>query len=143
MSTGRNDVEFHNIGGSGIGGGGGGGSILSSGGLVEQWRLQQQFPFLANLETPTGLYQFDGENAEPEPGYAGQIRSKPLDSSSAAVTGELGGGGGVKMEENQGLNMSRNFLGALGNDQYWAAGNAWSANDLSGFTSSSTTHNLL
>ncbi|KAH7537224.1 dof zinc finger protein DOF3.6 [Ziziphus jujuba] len=144
VSTGGNDVQYQ------IGGGGGaaGGSILSSG-LAEQWRLQQQvqqFPFLTNLETPTGLYPFEGENVEP-PSYvggAGQLRSKPLGSSAvtdgATHQQQLGGGGAVKMEENQGLNLSRNFLGALGNDQYWAGGNAWT--DLSGFTSSSTSHLL-
>ena len=134
------DVEYQ-IGGSGSGCG----SILA-----EQWRLQQQqvqqFPFLANLEPPTGLYPFEGENVEP-PSYvggAGQHRSKPLDSSVTGAGHQLGGVSGVKMEENnQGLNMSRNFLGGLGNEQYWGGGgNAWTATDLSAFNSSSTTHLL-
>lgn len=139
------DVEFQ-IGGTGSGGGGG--SILASGVLAEHWRLQQ-FPFLPNLEPPTGLYPFEGENVQP-PSYvggAGQLQSKPLDSSVTGAAHQLGGGGsggGVKMEENnQGLNMSRNFLGGLGNDQYWGGGgNAWTATDLSAFNSSSTTHLL-
>lgn len=146
MSTGAGgsgsgaDVEYQ-IGGSGSGCG----SILA-----EQWRLQQQqvqqFPFLANLEPPTGLYPFEGENVEP-PSYvggAGQHRSKPLDSSVTGAGHQLGDVSGVKMEENnQGLNMSRNFLGGLGNEQYWGGGgNAWTATDLSAFNSSSTTHLL-
>ncbi|XP_021659113.2 dof zinc finger protein DOF3.6 isoform X2 [Hevea brasiliensis] len=112
--------------------GGAGGSLLSTG-LVDQWRFQQvqQFPFLANLEPPTGLYPFEGEGVEP-PNYVGQLRSKPLDSG---VTQQAP----VKMEENQGLNLSKNFLGITGSDQYWG-GNAWT--DLPGFTSSSTSHLL-
>ncbi|KAF2296044.1 hypothetical protein GH714_035820 [Hevea brasiliensis] len=112
--------------------GGAGGSLLSAG-LVDQWRFQQvqQFPFLANLEPPTGLYPFEGEGVEP-PNYVGQLRSKPLDSG---VTQQAP----VKMEENQGLNLSKNFLGITGSDQYWG-GNAWT--DLPGFTSSSTSHLL-
>lgn len=145
-SGGGADVEFQ------IGGGGSGaGSILATG-LAEQWRLQQQvqqFPFLANLEPPTtGLYPFEGENVEP-PSYvggSGQLRSKPLDSSvTAGASHHHQLGGAVKVEENnQGLNLSRNFLGGLGgNDQYWAGGgNAWNATDLSGFNSSSTSHLL-
>lgn len=114
----------------------GAGSVLSAG-LAEQWRLQQaqqvqQFPFLSNLEPPIGLFQFDGENVVP-PSY-GHLRSKPLDSGANHHLPP------VKMEENQGLNLSRNFLGTLGEDQYWGGGNAWT--DLSGFTSSSTSHML-
>lgn len=151
-------VEFHsqNIGASGSGGVVG--SILSTG-LAEHWRssLQhhqqqgQQFPFLANLEPPTsnGLYQFDGNqnNAQEPPSYgrgAGHLLSKPLTDSSTGVTQVAN----VKMEESQALNLSRNFLGSLGNDhhqQYWGSNatgginNAWT--DLSGFTSS-TSHLL-
>ncbi|KAJ6311731.1 hypothetical protein OIU77_013479 [Salix suchowensis] len=116
-----------------------GGSVLSSG-LVEQWRLQQmqhqvqQFPFLSNMEPPSGLYSFETGGIGPS-NYAGQIRSKPLDSSG--VITQLAS---VKMEENQGLNLSRNFLGISGNDQYWGGNNAWT--DLPGFTSSSTSHLL-
>ncbi|KAA8539449.1 hypothetical protein F0562_026141 [Nyssa sinensis] len=111
------------------------GPILSDR-FAEQWRLQQvqQFPFLAGLEPPAGIYQFEGEGVEPS-GYIGgvtaQLGSKPLDSR---VTHELAT---MKLEENQGLNLSRNFLGIPGNDQYWG-GNAWT--DLTGFTSSSTSH---
>lgn len=52
-------------------------------------------------------------------------------------------GGGMKMEENhhqQGMNLSRNFLGISGNDQFLGTSNvAWSTTDLNGFPSSSTT----
>lgn len=114
-----------------------GGSMLTNG-LVEQWRLQQvqQFPFLTstNLEPPIGFYPFEGEGVE-APGYAGQLRySKPLES---AITSQLAA---VKMEETPGLNLSRNFLGISGSDQYWggAGGNAWT--DLSGFIKEKSTH---
>nr|XP_043613251.1 dof zinc finger protein DOF3.6-like isoform X2 [Erigeron canadensis] len=56
---------------------------------------------------------------------------------------------GMKMEENnqhhqiqqqQGLNMSRNFLGMAGNDPFLGTSSVpWGTTDLSGFTSSSTT----
>ncbi|CAK7325679.1 unnamed protein product [Dovyalis caffra] len=110
-----------------------GGSILSSG-LVEQWRFQQvqQFPFLSNSEPPSGLYSFEGGGIEPS-NYAGQIRSKPILDTGVTQLAS------VKMEDNQGLNLSRNFLGISGNDQYWSGNNAWT--DLPGFTSS-TSHLL-
>lgn len=131
-SSGGGDVEFQ-IGNSSSGGGGGG---LSTG-LSEQWRMQQvqQFPFLTNLEPPIGLFQFDGENVQPPSyvGIAGQLRSKPMDSGVSQIAS-------VKMEESHGLNLSRNPLGTSGNDQYWGGSNAWT--DLSGFTSSSTSHML-
>ncbi|KAL6128242.1 hypothetical protein ACLB2K_071598 [Fragaria x ananassa] len=155
-------VEFHsqNIGTSGSSSGGVG-SILSTG-LAEHWRsslqhLQvqqgQQFPFLANLEPPSshGLYQFEGNqnnNAQDTGTYGrggAQLLSKALVDSSIGATQMAN----VKMEESQALNMSRNFLGSLGNDhhqQYWSSttsaggiNNAWT--DLSGFTSS-TSHLL-
>ncbi|KAI3817753.1 hypothetical protein L1987_11551 [Smallanthus sonchifolius] len=53
---------------------------------------------------------------------------------------------GMKMEginhhqQDQGMNLSRNFLGVSGNDQFSGASNiAWGTTDLSGFTSSTTT----
>ncbi|WKA00931.1 hypothetical protein VitviT2T_019247 [Vitis vinifera] len=124
------DIEFP------IGSCSGGGGPILSGGLAEHWRLQQvqQFPFLAGLEPPSGLYSFEGEGTEP-PSYlggSGHLRAKALDSGVTQMTA-------VKIEENQGLNLSRNFLGLPGNDQYWS-GNTW--NDLSGFNSSTTSHLL-
>ncbi|XP_010252137.1 PREDICTED: dof zinc finger protein DOF3.6-like [Nelumbo nucifera] len=114
---------------------GGGSSILSSG-SAEQWRLQQvqQFPFLTGLEPSAGLYPFEGESAEPSAyaGGASQLRTKPSGSGVTQLAS-------VKMEENHGLNLSRQFLGIPGNDQYWGS-NAWT--DLSGFNSSSNSHLL-
>ncbi|CAK9136228.1 unnamed protein product [Ilex paraguariensis] len=109
----------------------GAGSIMSG----QQWRLQQ-FPFMGGLEPPNGIYQFEGEVAEPS-NYVGgatglELGTKPLESG---VTQQAT----VKLEENQGLNLSRNFLGISGNDQYWG-GNSWT--DLSAFTSSSTSQFL-
>ncbi|XP_022764538.1 dof zinc finger protein DOF3.6-like [Durio zibethinus] len=112
----------------------GGGSMLTNG-LVEQWRLQQvqQFPFLTSLEQPpTGFYPFESEGVVEPPSYH-QLRSKPLES----VITQLGA---VKMEETQGLNLSKNFLGIPGSDQYWGGvgGNAWT--DLSGFIKEKSSH---
>jgi hypothetical protein len=113
------------------------GSILSSG-LVEQWRLQQvqqhvqQFPFFSNMEPPSGLFSFEGGGIESS-NYAGQIRSKPLDTTGATHLAT------VKTEENQRLNLSKKVLGISGIDQHWGGNNAWT--DLPGFTSS-TSHLL-
>ncbi|XVF23877.1 hypothetical protein REPUB_Repub13aG0077300 [Reevesia pubescens] len=107
----------------------------SSNGLVEQWRLQQvqQFPFLTSLEQPsTGLYPFESEGVEP-PSYGHQLRSNQLESAITQMAA-------VKMEETQGLNSSKNFLGISGSDQYWGGvgGNAWT--DLSGFIKDKSSH---
>lgn len=124
----RSDIEFQ-MGSNSVGGSIG--NILSSGG-PEQWRLQQ-FPFLGGLEHPQGLYPFQGENSE-QPPYPGQLRIRP--PTSASMQGQFTP---VKMEDSQGLNLSRQFLGIPGNDQYLGS-SAWT--DLSGFTSSSTNHLL-
>ncbi|RZC75729.1 hypothetical protein C5167_000096 [Papaver somniferum] len=128
---------------------GGSANILSSTGGIEQWRLQQmqQFPFLGGLEPPqSGMYP-----------YQGVVENMSQIMRTGRPTGSLASS--VKMEENQaaGLNLSRQFMGdttnansnsnSQGNDnQYnWGSGGgggagtaAWT--DLSGFTSSSTTH---
>lgn len=100
---------------AGLGGNGGaGGSLLSMGGF-DQWRMQQgqQLPFLGGLDSSaSGLYPFEG-GAEPS-GYGGgadHIRPKISSSTATPLTS-------VKMEDNQELNMSRQFLGIPGNDQY-------------------------
>ncbi|XP_059628148.1 dof zinc finger protein DOF3.6-like [Cornus florida] len=125
---------------AGIGGGAEMGFQIGGGSSGGQWRSLQQFPFLGGLEPPSGgIYQFDQSSEGVElQGYAGgpstghQLGSKPLDSGISHLAE-------VKMEANhQGMNLSRNFLGIQGNDQYWG-GNAWT--DLSGFTSS-TSHLL-
>ncbi|KAG6765346.1 hypothetical protein POTOM_029381 [Populus tomentosa] len=133
---GRDGVEFQI--GSSTSSNGVAGSILSSG-LVEQWRLQQvqqqlqQFPFLSNMDPPSGLFSFEGGGIESS-NYAGQIRSKPLDSTTGATHLAT-----VKKEENRRLNLSKNVLGISGIDQHWGGNNAWT--DLPGFTSS-TSHLL-
>lgn len=133
----------------------GGGSILTSG-IAEQWRLQQQaqqFPFLANLEPhstagSTGLnYPFHEGSENNINETSSHINQQLRSSNKPVLKSEFTRLAGVKMEDNnnQGLNMSKNFLGALGNHQYWpgstTGSNAWT--DLSSaFTSSSTNHLL-
>ncbi|KAB2087392.1 hypothetical protein ES319_A04G100800v1 [Gossypium barbadense] len=99
----------------------------------EQWRLQQapQFPFLGGLESSSGLYQFETVGVEPS-GHGGGSKI----SSSAATQMAS-----VKMDGNtqQELNLSKQFLGVPGNDEYWG-GTAWT--DLSRFSSSSTSNPL-
>ncbi|XP_061352905.1 dof zinc finger protein DOF2.4-like [Gastrolobium bilobum] len=135
--VGVGDLNFH-IGNpfGGASGVGVGGSILSSSNL-EQWRVPQthQFPFLSSLEASShGLYPFEGGssgNNQAQAGYSGA----PKVSTS------------VKMEENQELGLSRQFLGMNNptSEQYWSTGGgataAWT--DLSGFTSSSAANNQL
>ncbi|KAI4348160.1 hypothetical protein L6164_008916 [Bauhinia variegata] len=147
-NTSSSDVQFHI-------GRGNGGSLLSNG-QNEQWSLpnlqqfhhhhqqqqhqqqQQLFPFLTNLESPIGLFQLEGENIHPG-SYAGQgsrLRPKTLDSGVSEMPQHTS----LKMEENEGLSLSKNLLPSSGNDQFWSGGgNAW--NDIPSFTSS-TSHML-
>ncbi|PSR93098.1 Dof zinc finger protein like [Actinidia chinensis var. chinensis] len=125
------DVEFQ------IGGGSCGGRSILSARFGDQWRLQQlnQFSFLTGMEPPpSGAYPFEGENVNSQAytgAATGELGSRELDSGVATV----------KVEESKGLNLSRNFLGAQGNDQYWDGNNnTWT--DLSGFAASSTSHLL-
>ncbi|KAI3926434.1 hypothetical protein MKX01_032622 [Papaver californicum] len=127
---------------------GGSCNILSSTGGIEQWRLQQmqQFPFLGGLEAAqSGMYP-----------YQGAVENMSRIIRTSRPTGSLASS--VKMEENQaaGLTLARQFMGdntnfnsnnnSQGNDnQYnWGGGGGGNAawTDLSGFTSSSTTHLL-
>lgn len=108
----------------------------NSAGISDHWRLPQvqQFPFLTGFEPPPTLYPFEGEGVESS--YAGgstHLRMKPSSSGLSQLAS-------IKMEENHGLNLPRQFMGGPGNDQIWSGGNAWT--DLTGFTSSSTTHLL-
>ncbi|KAE8683289.1 hypothetical protein F3Y22_tig00111213pilonHSYRG00674 [Hibiscus syriacus] len=120
------------------GGGGTSGTNMDfqgSFGLVEQWRsLQQvqQFPFLTTLEQhQNGLYPFESEGVEPPSFGHHPLRSKPYENAVAQLAA-------VKMEDAQGLNLSRNLLGISGNDhQYWG-GNSWT--DLSGFIKEKSSH---
>ncbi|XP_022747641.1 dof zinc finger protein DOF5.1 [Durio zibethinus] len=141
---GTNDLGFQ-IGSalaSGAGGVGGGAaapgtSLLTMNGL-DQWRLHQaqQFSFLGGLESSSGLYQFGSVGVEPS-GYGAGHQVRPKISSLIATQMAS-----VKMEDNnnqQELNLSRQFLGVPGNDQYWG-GTAWT--DISSFSSSSTSNPL-
>lgn len=128
------DLNFHlgnALGGSGGGGGSSHGSLLSAGG-VEQWRLQQtqQFPFLGGLDPSQGFFESGVDAAS---GYVGASQGRAKQSNSVAAQMAS-----VKMEDNQELNLSRQFLGIqAGNEQYWN-GNTTAWTDLSGFSSSST-----
>ncbi|KAA8518891.1 hypothetical protein F0562_016335 [Nyssa sinensis] len=124
------DINFQ-IGSSSLGGG----SYLSAGG-IEHWRLQQtQIPLLAGMDMQSGLYPFQS-GAEPS-GYSGEASHHVRPKFSAPGITQLAS---VKMEGNHELNLSRQFLGIPGNDQYWNTGTAWT--DLSGFSSSSTSNPL-
>ncbi|XP_068644216.1 dof zinc finger protein DOF3.6-like [Aristolochia californica] len=128
---GGSDMDFQMCGASSSGGG-----AILSGGTSEHWRIPQvqQFSYLTGLEPPPALYPFEEGVEHPySGGAAAQLRAKPPSSSVTQMAP-------VKMEGNdQGLNLPRHFLGMSGNDQYWG-GNAWT--DLSGFTSSSSSHML-
>ncbi|CAL5390018.1 unnamed protein product [Camellia sinensis] len=113
------NMNFH-LGSSsrGLGGCGGGGSG------IEHWRLQQPTQI---SPMPSG---FGGEGS--------QVRPKP--PGLGFTTHQLGS---VKMKDNQvqELNLSGQFLGIPGNDQYWSgSSSAWT--DLSGFSSFSTRNPL-
>ncbi|KAI3832792.1 hypothetical protein MKW98_002338 [Papaver atlanticum] len=141
------EVDFHMDNSGSVGHG----SINLSSRGADQWRIQQlhNFPYMSSLEqqSPLGLYPFIDQGSDQAQSYVtggsiGQVRAKP--SSSLTMHGQIPS---VKMEaeSNQGLNLSRQFLGiplSLGNDiqqhQYLGGSNAWT--DLSGFTSSSTNH---
>ncbi|KAL5973278.1 hypothetical protein ACLOJK_029928 [Asimina triloba] len=131
------DMEYQ----MGVGSSSSAAHAMLSAGPADQWRLQQlqQFPFLSGLEPPpSALYPFDGEANDPPAAYTAgnnihQLQSKPSSSGATQMAS-------VKIEENQGLNLSRSFLGIPASDQYWG-GNAWT--DLSNFTSSSSTGHLL
>lgn len=135
---GTGDMNFQigsNPGGCSTGGAGGLGSPFLSVGGLEQWRLQQtqQFPFLGGLDPPPGLYPLEaGVEQSNYVGGSSQVRPKLSGSGLSQMAP-------VKMEDNQEMNVSRQFLGVPGNDQYWS-GNAWT--DLAGFSSSSTSHPL-
>ncbi|XWS59801.1 hypothetical protein CRYUN_Cryun08bG0152900 [Craigia yunnanensis] len=141
---GTSDLSFQ-IGSALASGAGGGGaaapgtSLLTMTGL-DQWRLHHapQFPFPGDLESSSGLYQFESGGVEPS-GYGGGAGHQVRPKISSSIATQMAS---VKMEENnnqQQLNLSRQFLGVPGNDQYWG-GTAWT--DLSSFSSSSTSNRL-
>lgn len=134
------DLNFHL--GTGFGGHGASGSYLSASG-VENLRPPSQFPFLASLDSSLGRFE-SGIGIESSD-Y--EVRPKP---ATSGLTQQMAS---VKMEENQ-LNLSRQFLGMAGNEQYWSgtAGGASSSSsststtawtDLSGYSPFSATTNPL
>ncbi|KAI4354454.1 hypothetical protein L6164_003314 [Bauhinia variegata] len=141
------DLNFHIGGALGGASGSNGGSIFSAAGL-EQWRVPQtqQFPFLAGLEASHGLYQLEAGGAEGG-GYGGAGGGAAQVKPKATTSGLITQMASVKMEDNQELNLSRQFLGINipGSEQYWGttAGATAAWTDLSGFSSSSTTSNQL
>ncbi|CAK7331576.1 unnamed protein product [Dovyalis caffra] len=101
-------------------------AMLSAGGV-------QQYPFFE--PPPTGLYPFQSEGAETPAGITGDSQIRSMTSSSRVS--QLAP---VKPEGNQGLNLSKPYLGIPENNQYYWSGNTWT--DLSGLNSSSTSHFL-
>ena len=92
-----------------------------SGEGAEQWRLQHvpQFPFLGSFDPPTGLFPFQNEDVK---------------ASSSGVSHLTT----MKLLENQGLNLPRQFLDTSEINTHAWVGNAWT--DFSGLNSSSTTN---
>lgn len=138
-----NDLNFQ------ITGGAAGSSIFSG---LDQWRMLQQqppapqFPFLSGggggvgLDSSSGLYAFEGTPIEPSGLYgSGQVRPKMTSAMISMTASQLAS---VKMEESHQheLNLSKQLLGAAGNEQYWG-GAPWT--DLSSNFSSSSTSNPL
>ncbi|GMN58628.1 hypothetical protein TIFTF001_027721 [Ficus carica] len=152
LNYGAADLNFH------IGGGVASSLLSGIGGGVEQWRLPPppQFPFLpAGLDpnsTATGL--FEGHMGSGFSVRQKQQQPSSSSSSSAGITHQMAA---VKMEDNNSIsqgqmNLSRQLMLGMNNDdihdQYnWSGGgnssstSAW--NDVSGFSSSSTTSNQL
>lgn len=97
-----------------------------------------QFPLLTGLGTRVGYIHPSVEGGSSDD----QTRiTKPITSSSGVIDTQMVPG---KMED-QKLNTGRSFTGLSGDqdqDQYWGAGNAWTA-DLSARFSSSSTINML
>lgn len=135
------DMNFQ-LGSMSLGGGVGGAYMPAAGGF-DQWRLQptQISSLAAGLDLPSGLYPFQS-GLEPLSGAYGGEGSQIRPKQTASGIGQPANS--VKMEDNQqDVNLSRQFLGIPGNDQYWStAGSGWNINDLSGFSSSSTTNPL-
>ncbi|GMH23096.1 hypothetical protein Nepgr_024939 [Nepenthes gracilis] len=141
FQLGRSNFSLGGTGESGgVIGGGDSSSLLSAASL--------QFPFLAGLDATTSLYPFEGtvEMSSFGGGGGGHIRPKLADFRVAAAPIAP-----VKAEENQELNLSRQFFGIQGSERHWGGGSggsggtsgggsgtsAWT--DLSGLNSSSST----
>ncbi|XP_014515560.1 dof zinc finger protein DOF5.1-like [Vigna radiata var. radiata] len=115
---------------------GGATSIFTAPGF-DQWRMPQQFPFLASLEgssPASNLYPFDG-SAE----VSGYIRPKV---STSGIMAQIAS---VKMEERKEPDLSTLFLGNDNpvNEQYWTSASSASWTDISGISSSFAASNHL
>nr|GLL27937.1 dof zinc finger protein DOF3.6-like [Ipomoea trifida] len=129
LNFGANEMEFPAGNNSGSGG------INLSARFADLFRLQQgitQLPFLSGLDHPAGgMFQFEtGIDQYVAAGATDHLGAKPFETGGNLVN--------VKLEEhnnNNALNLSRNFLGMSGNDQFWSGNNGFAA-DLSGYASS-------
>ncbi|KAA8543900.1 hypothetical protein F0562_021923 [Nyssa sinensis] len=112
-----------------IGSDSGGSNNILSAGAADHWRL----PFLTGFDPHTNLYAYQNDQvvgaSSSVIGDGQQLRSV---TSSSRITQ-------LKMEESQGLNLSRPFTG-ISENNYWGTGNTWT--EFSGLNSSSTS-NLL
>ncbi|KAK9065887.1 hypothetical protein SSX86_015289 [Deinandra increscens subsp. villosa] len=130
------------MGGFQIGNGNNFSNILSIGG-GENWRLPN---FLPGFEVPNNTnlftYQTEGVEAQSSSMVGGDIRVK----NTSGIDNNTQRDPSVKPEDNPGLNLSRQFLGMLGNtnQQSWNGngnGNSW-AEFPGANISTSTTHFL-
>lgn len=101
-------------------------AILSSGGT------HQQFPL---FEPINGLFSYQSEGMEGSSSMVGESQLLRSMNSSSRVS-QLAP---AKMENNQGLNLTRSLMGVSESNQYWG-GNSWT--DLAGLNSSSTNNFL-
>ncbi|KAE8717312.1 Dof zinc finger protein DOF1.1 [Hibiscus syriacus] len=106
---GMSDLSFQMGNTLAIGGGRGGAtpgnSLLAMAGL-DQWR-PTQFPFLSGLESSSGMYQYGSEAiVEHSSSIATQMASVKMEDNGNNNQQEL-------------INLSRQFLGIQGYDNYW------------------------
>lgn len=131
-------------------------SLLSSGGGVEQWRMQHFPNFLGGFDPtisqggliyppnyPSGGIEASGSGSG---GYVGtKLSNSSMLSQLASVKMEASNNNKNNNNNNNQdhqSNLARQFLGSVqGNDHQWSTGTAaWT--DLSGFSSSSTSNPL-
>ncbi|XP_011042739.1 PREDICTED: dof zinc finger protein DOF3.6 [Populus euphratica] len=117
--TSLHNLNQFGVGNIGLNFGGIQGQMGSTSGASGQAGMEFQ---MGSAEAPTGF-----------PGESSQLRSMASSSRVSQLAP-------VKSEGNQGLNLSKPFLGIPENNQYYWGGNTWT--DLSGLNSSSTSHFL-
>ncbi|KAL6979204.1 hypothetical protein U1Q18_020868 [Sarracenia purpurea var. burkii] len=105
-------------------------NLLSAGGISDQWRL----PLFTGVEPPANFYPYQSEAVlEPRSSMLGDSELPAMEMGSGiSINTQVPP---VKMEENQGFNLSRYFMGISENNQYWD-GNSWT--EISGLNPSST-----